>query len=478
MNSNAIRRAFTILEISVAFTLFMIAVVAVMESLTAARNLSSNMLSRDALTFNANNALRAIASDLSTSGWHFADDPDTTAYAETSRATDRTLRYYPFVQIQKTPTGNLGSGLGTSMPWTEIEPSILATRRALPVELLGAPADTETAFGLATGTDATWLRSFHARSQGLVFLRTTIGSWTQTEDPTANSNRNESEPLTDAAYDIRPPSSKQRPSLNFGTGIDSNRTPLTINHWRREVTDTYDPRIDLLGVMRTSNFFETTAMSGDWQQRYPNQPYGVVLDAGWLDTTGDDLVLRPLWETMTRQQLVNTGTVTAPVYEQPPTILREFMYAVVPSPLPFSYGRLVRAYRQRNSASVTLSTIPVGTEPGNRLTVIAVDNDSATPTTCAMLVDQVLAEDVVRIVCDTVRTADAKTINASGDTVKSVGLNQVRIRLYMARPQVTNPDIMLSSVIETTIAMRARGSSGDMAEISSTLGTTPIGIER
>ena len=91
----------------------------------------------------------------------------------------------------------------------------------------------------------------------------------------------------------------------------------------------------------------------------------------------------------------------------------------------------------------------------------------------AMVVDRVLSDDVVRIVFDTYRTVDAGSA-----TVNALGINQIRVRLYLARRQLTNPDTVLSRMAEATLAMRCRSSGGDMARIAATLGSAPVGVDR
>jgi hypothetical protein len=179
----------------------------------------------------------------------------------------------------------------------------------------------------------------------------------------------------------------------------------------------------------------------------------VVLDAGRFDTADEEVPLKPQWETMSLPTYQGTAAET----------LREFMYAVVPSPIEGSYGRLVRAFRR----NVTDGAPPVGSDLGQRITDVAEDNGVKV----AMIVDRILAEDVVRLVCDTVRTVDAGQA-----TVRTLSLNQVRIRLFLVRRQVTEPSRVVFRTMEATFAMRARGSANDMTRTQTILGTAPIGL--
>jgi hypothetical protein len=156
------------------------------------------------------------------------------------------------------------------------------------------------------------------------------------------------------------------------------------------------------------------------------------------------------------------------IYMLAPQRYREYMYAVVPSPTALGLGRLVRAYRRPNATG-----IPLGVEPGQRITEVATDAGSMLSEQVAMVVDRVLSDDVVRIVFDTYRTVDA-----GAGTVTTLGVNQVRLRLFLAKRQTTVPDPIVRKVVTTTFAMRARASTGDLLTISEKLGTAPIGLAR
>ena len=97
-----------------------------------------------------------------------------------------------------------------------------------------------------------------------------------------------------------------------------------------------------------------------------------------------------------------------------PAQLREYMYAVVPSPFSGFGGRLVRAF------SVDFSNYPDRGEGGRPGQWIARRDN------VGFVVDKVLSDDVTRIVFDTYRT------DPRSDKQGRVGLNEVRVRLYMA----------------------------------------------
>lgn len=449
------RNAYTLVEVVIAFALFFMAMGAVMESVVATRHLSSHGAAKDQVELDANSIIRVMAADLALSGWEFGDG--TTSFAGVSQAADRTLRYYPMVQVQRSPDGTNTAGFNTALPWTSLAPETLEVR-ALPSFLPGTVNDD------LVSPLATWDTSFHARSSQLVFLRATIGSWRADQDPGTAGDESVYRNLTDAAFLATRPDNIQLPALNFT--VDSNGLETGWQDWRAASQHAR------LGVLFSSGFFES--VPGTWTQRFPDQAYGVTLDAGWYDWADlESAPIKPSWETMRKPNTAGlpaiaglTASEVVRAYTRAPERLREYMYAVVPSPTALGLGRLVRAYRRVDAAA-----IPVGLEPGNRITAAANDAGIIATEQVAMVIDKVLSDDVVRVVFDTFRTVDA-----GAPQVTTLGINQVRVRLYLARRQVTNPDVIISRLVETTLSMRARSSGGDMDRISGTLGTTPIGL--
>lgn len=456
-------RGYTLLEVVIAGALFFVAVAAVMESAIATRHMNSLGAAKDQVELDASAIIRVMASDLALSGWEFGDG--TATFAGVSRATDRTLRYYPMVQIQRSPGGGNLEGFNTDLPWTSLDASLLnlpqLERAPLSTLLPGAPTDDLT----SPLADQAWSTSFHARSSQLVFLRASVGSWRPDQDPGTPGDESVWRNLTDADYLAQRPSDVQLPTLNFTT--DSNGLETNWQDWRSA------NQHDRLGVLFTTGFRED---AGGWVQRFPDQPYGATLDAGWYDPIDVETApIKPAWETMRKPNtagLPAIGTMTPAevrrAYQMAPERRREYMYAVVPSPTALGLGRLVRAYRRPDAAA-----IPVGVEVGQRITETAQDSGLIATETVGMVIDRVLSDDVVRVVFDTYRTVDAGAAQ-----VTALGINQVRVRLYLARRQVTNPDVVVHRVVETTLSMRARSSGGDMDSIAGTLGSTPIGINR
>lgn len=451
------RRAFTLLEVIMAGGIFFLAMAAVMETAVASRHLNSLGAAKDQVELDANSIIRSIASDLALSGWEFGSATPAPTFASVTPAIDRTLRYYPMVQIQRSPNDANTEGFNTALPWTRLDASMLALP-ALPSVLPGTAADKD----IKPLTDDAWNRSFHARSAQLVFLRATVGSWRPDQIPGSASDESVYFGLTPDAYLSQRPDQIQLPILNFST--DSTGQETSWKDWR--MTNAHNR----LHVLFSTGFQE--GPPGTWVQRYPNQPYGVTLDGGWYDWTDlETAPIKPAWETMRKPNTSGLPTITGMTadevrraYAIAPELWREYTYAVVPSPAPLGLGRLVRAHRVPNA-----DLVPIGVEPGQRISEDAEDDGLIATEKVGMVIDKVLSDDVVRVVFDTYRTVN---------NLADLGLNQVRVRLYLARRQVTNPQIVIHRVVETTLSMRARSSGGDMQRIFATLGSTRIGLVR
>jgi hypothetical protein len=145
-----------------------------------------------------------------------------------------------------------------------------------------------------------------------------------------------------------------------------------------------------------------------------------------------------------------------------PERLQEFTYAVVPTPL--GLGRLVRA------AKVLASGLPASAKEG-----IEIGDILAGDATYKMVIDRVYSDDVVRIVFDTYRTIDQ---GSAEDEVRTLAPNQVRLRLYMARRQISNPAVINSRMYEAILGMRSRSASAEVEAVTTALGIQPVGITR
>jgi hypothetical protein len=282
----------------------------------------------------------------------------------------------------------------------------------LPLGLPGDPADAHTNFDeTATADQARYIRSFYARSQELHFLRIASGAWSS--QPSSNND------LTD----------------RFGPGDWADQTAANR---------------DVLGVLHPSPWEETALNSGAFTLRAGMDdgtgtgkpiPYGVPIFGGELMINAGEVSLKPRWETIVAPDY--TGVI--------PDDWREYQYAVVPTK--FGVGRLVKAYK------VLMANFPsavVGNNPGEFISPIT--------GVYGMRVQDVLSENVARIVFDTYRTNDGLEVN------------QIRLRIFFARQSVLDENLMLTKVVDTTFAMRTRASDSDVSEILSWIGD-PVGFD-
>lgn len=202
-----------------------------------------------------------------------------------------------------------------------------------------------------------------------------------------------------------------------------------------------------LGVLFPSGWIEsspnvfTPRVDADSDGK-PDTPYGVTLAGGWLDTSTGDLRIMPQWET------VEAPTYTAVNDDE----LREYTYAVVPTTQ--GYGRLLRAYKRRYASTPTVQTAP----PYNLGAVIAASGSYG------MVVDRILSDNVVRVIFDTCRTEG------------SLAVNQVRVRLYLARQALTRDRMVFYRTLETTVTMRTKNNEYWSDQDRARIGSGPIGF--
>lgn len=445
------RSGLTLLEVMIATGLMLLVMAAILEAMATSQHLESHAAAKDELAQQSDTIMRAIADDLTASGWHLPTNEDfnrdgnpnptvdedlngngvidTITYANQNQGEDRFGWYYPYVTIQDTD-GSLAAGFGAKFQHI-IRPIAAVVLPTLPKVLPGVATDATTP-NLA---DSVWSTSFHARSQELVFLKATVGMWDRNSDSFVRRD-------SAAVYAATASNAYNGQLLDFGgTRAQWLADPVAQDNHAA------------LGVLYPSGW---SATATGFAARTPNLPYGVVLDAGWYDAaaegTDEDPPVKVQWET------INAPTFSANDYS--PYMLREYAYAVVPSPIGF--GRLVRSHRIHTSA------MPAGTVQGYDIGNVL---PTFSGTTYRMLVDRVLSDDVTRIVFDTYRTVDF-----GATEVTTLGVNQVRVRLFLARRQVTNPSVVVSHVVEAIVNMRARSSQSDIKANSDALGTAPIGI--
>jgi prepilin-type N-terminal cleavage/methylation domain-containing protein len=417
------RRGFSLLEMAVAMVIFVAVLSAVLEFTLTTKQIGSLGEAEDDLNAEAVRVLQTIGTDISQSGWHFPDVATVNVLADTF-AGDRTQRYYPYVIQQDDDTGTAGNdeGLGGAFPhvtrsgdmvFIPIVP-ITATKEPLP----GTPGDAATHFHpLSPGEAALYRDSYYARSQELIFLRQVGNGWVQN------------------------PREYQAPTLNFG---DIDQYKIADNHAN-------------IGVAFPNGWIEVRNLAGKIisYDRRPPPPltapdnervgfawksgtlvpelYGIPVENGRLVYEEGEVRIDPVWETVDAPDYLPMEANT----DQPipsADVPREFMYSVIPSAV--GLGRLVRAY------SVTdVSGFPYGTGPGDRITPAAIG--------AGMVIDQVLSEHVVRVVFDTYRTVD------------DLEINEIRVRLYLARRQTSHHSLILHRTVESILTMRGKCTSED-----------------
>jgi type II secretory pathway pseudopilin PulG len=463
-----VRSAFTMLEVIIAFGILVMVLAAVFDTLVASKHLESNAASNDEVAAASGNIISAISNDLAVSGWHLpatedlngndtiennekiinADTViDNIVYLDSTPAEDRGLWYFPYVVLQDYD-GIATSALGARFPHLVRSPALRGPS-ALPAGLPGNATDATTAF--AGDTDA-WRDSYYARSQEIVFLRSTVGQW-RASDVTDGWQRDD----RPAAYAATVMSSRSETGLNFSS---NGTVQLTRADWLQANNHA------ALGVLHASGWAEKLDSSGvaigyeprDAGTSSPAPFYGVVLDGGWYDPdaegTDGDMPVKIQWQTMAEPSFSRA--------DYGPERLQEFTYAVVPTPL--GLGRLVRA------AKVLASGLPASAKEG-----IEIGDILAGDATYKMVIDRVYSDDVVRIVFDTYRTIDQ---GSAEDEVRTLAPNQVRLRLYMARRQISNPAVINSRMYEAILGMRSRSASAEVEAVTTALGIQPVGITR
>jgi hypothetical protein len=480
-----LRHGYTLLEVTVASLIFVMAVGAMLQTITASRVLESQAVAQDDASTEAERVLKVIAEDIGGSAWYLPTSEDfnrnlaldagedlngntaidAIVYSNQSMNEDRQALYFPYVQLQD--TGGLAGGLGSRYRHTHrpasavLLPQLQNTQlgNRLNLRLPGNQGDATRLFG---GNDAAqdWNYSFFARSQEIIFLKAVIGSWNPSLDEygAKDSSGNPVEPRG-ASY-AAAIGADQTPPLNFeffdanNDGVIQDSERLTRQDWQTTGNQAS------LGVLFPSGWEATTdgsgAVTGYNPRNASGEPYGAVLDAGWYDpeaeSTDEDMPIKVQWDT------IDLPTMSAADYA--PERLREYTYAVVPTPFTDRFGRLVRAHKVRNVGALT-----EGYELGNVLPCSATSS-------FRMRIDRVISDDVTRIVFDTYRTVDR------GETeVLTLAPNQVRVRVYIAIRQTLNPDVILTRVATTVMGMRARSSATEVNAVLTALGTAPVGIE-
>ncbi|HAT10615.1 MAG TPA: hypothetical protein DCS97_08495 [Planctomycetes bacterium] len=449
------RRAMSLVEVTIAAGILISVMAAILQVTVAARSYEATSSAQDEIAADAASCLRFIGEDLARSGWHIPDGTTSLALESaldtsgteigklsSAPATDRTRRYFPYV---------IGSGNGLTpsgatvtransvfFPHAQLATAVTLVSTAFPASLVAARAPVADITSLTGATAAaTYYASYTGPSQALIFLRVfTYDGRTELSDTLSASQRRQ---LYNGYLESR------GPVLDFGADDDSD-LPLwnsTGNH-------------ATLGISYASQIYDAGA--GNWSLRpgaSDTVAYGVPLESGYV-VTGSDGALRilPQWESL-----------DPPDHERPAdeNDWREYLYTVVRSPYQGRFGRLVRAHKVLLAAPLP----PVGVEVGQ-----IISSGSLGVGDEAMVIDRILSDNVSRITFDTYRT-DRLFSTDEG----RLDINQVRVRLYLTRPDQLQQTV-LTRVATATFTMRVKGTETQRNDDLLLLGTTRPGFPR
>jgi len=444
---------FSLLEMTIASGMFVLVMAAVLQTLVASTKYSAFAEAQDELSSEGNRVMQSIAGDLATSGWWFSDR--TLDYK--NAVTDRDLRYMPYAMIQDAGGAGGASGQSTvlfhALRDTSDGRSFPEAPASIDEYLPGSPGDRTALFG--TGGRQAWDSSFFARSQELLFLKSSVSTWNHVTDKMLTSQ-------------------EDSPSIYFAgkrsewTAVAASDTAEDLKRARLRIlaTSGWKPTLDgsgnVIGYSPRKVYSYVNAPAGTeiTGADANTVPYGVVMESGWLiDPDGDLSGLQVNWVTLNG----NAYTTSS----QDKDNLKEYLFAVVRSSA--GLGRLVRAHKV---LEVSPGPSRFGVEVGNLL-----PRASGASGSYYMEVDKVLSDNVMRAVFDTFRTVDE-----GASTVTSLDYNTVRVRLYLARRVLASTDgAVLTRIIDRVFTMRAQNSEPDKDPLAtdsnaSVLGTSAIGL--
>lgn len=406
------RLGLSLVEMVVAMTVMVTLTVIVLQSLVAAQRWRSLAAAEDEINAAAADVFNVMSVDLAESGWWFTD----AAPLPDALPADRAARYFPYVQIQgigalTASRGDQFFGFWRPEASVRLFPGPGNNGRTEIIERLpGNVTDVDAVFGV---NRAGYLASFFARSQELIFLKQTSSGWQP--NPT-------SRPLPTMVFPEGDWSSAT--ATDYSAAGIANRAALGVlmpSGWEETAPTVFQPRpYDANG--------DGTIGANEGLDGLGNQlePYGVPITTAKLNAAAGIALLNN-WETMAVPDFNGAA---------PQQAFREYGYVVVPSPL--SLGRLVRVYSMTNADAAGLA---VGTDPGQRLP------QAVGGTPYQLVVDRVLAEHVVRLVCDTFRT-DANLL-----------INEVRARVYLAREVPGDNMFVVNRIVESILIMRAKAAA-------------------
>lgn len=381
---SASTRGFTLIELMITLVILASIGIALGVALDGFLGWTAVGRAKDEIAVDAQNVWNVLNDDLSQSAWY---RPDSTVSFNVAMLADRGLFYCPYVVQAAHATGQVGGAptVGNSLlyPFARantgsityaIDPLLAANDAVLPgtvADFVGGPGTT------AAANDA-YRASFFARSQELVFVRTTTSIW----------NANTDRPLVSGDAAPHPP-------------VPLERFQGTASDWRTAANHAS------IGVLFPSGWKRT---GSTWTQHTPNLPYGRVMDSTLLSATAGVSDFQTQFEQYAQPDFQTQLTEN----------VRLFGYLVVPCPRQEGLGRLVRVRTMRTGA-----TLPsFGVNPGQR---ISMSTDGST----MVVVDRVLSDNVVRVLFETSRHACAPGTLPMARS--QIGANNIRATIFFAR---------------------------------------------
>lgn len=482
------RSGLSLLEIITATMILALVSVAVIDGMTRSTSYAILSEAQDDLARESFEAIRQIGDDLSRSGWEFpsfVEEEYGPASGALDPVADRQRLYFPYV-FQQSPDYDHASGSFTSSPAlddglpalvpyasaddTMPDPSVYNfnhLRRdgtsvridGLPAHLPGDPIDLRMHFGSSGSADASmrYRDSFFARSQELIFLMAQSGTWA--DDP----DMQDLEVLDFSGGD----SGWRQPDPDEAEALFQERYSYYVNTQGLSAMEATDMahqdvglslyRHDELGVLRMSDYQLNVRRDGNGEPVLdpddalelepvfrPAAPTGrryidnILVPGAWISVgRSNEVGVNIRWECLVPEDTVDVVDDPGSDAQRIALVqLREYCYAVVPSS--WCFGHLVRAR------------------------AVQLDNDDPEPTPSrfprfgdwlsfdrqtrrGLVVDAIIADHVVRAVFDTYKSVDDG----------SLGLNEVRVRLYFAKSQADRDSQVVFRTVESVVTMRA-----------------------
>ena len=477
----------TLLEIIIAATILVMVMGLVINALLSARGHEANAAALDDLSRDAERIRVRIQHELSRSGWHIPDG--TTSESGESHidpasgrlrggswlsADDRQIRYYPYVLGDAASLRN-----DAYFKHARIHPTLRVDAAAVAASLAsatGAAADL-----LAQGFGAPvvdWYASYLKPDQRLVFLTALTYDPVRpcmTELDLANPAAPGDVAVEIAAYQ-RHLTLRTPPVLHFGSNTNSDladwMTPSNHAVLNRSATVVMYP--SPISWDGSAWQMRPALSSGDragveYDAAGNPLAYGRPFDSGYLiDDANGSMRIVPQWDvTEWRGSTFPDARADAerqggPLHARPSSeeVWRERMFAVVRSPLGAGYlGRLVLAYKG------PVAGRQLGTGIGQH---ISADTSSG----WAFIIDDIISDNVVRVAFDTYRT-DRYAPTDDGN----LDINQVRVRVFLARPDQVQ-HLAMKRLLTFTVTMRAKSAEQQRIDDSILLGTERPGLTR